>query len=159
MHQLDFSRVQGNPRRKRRLRSVFPIADDRVPAASELNANLMFPPGFQADFALAWDASIARLYQLANGGNDSMTLVADAALTPPGNPLNGQWEMNLTLSHLGLSPGQEFRYVVTYLNDSIAWRSDEFHGVAQSTVPGGNIGQNPVTLATDDFNRFTSYTP
>jgi hypothetical protein len=39
------------------------------------------------------------------------------------------------------------------------FRSDEFHGVAQTTVPGGNIGAAPLVLANGDFNTFTSVVP
>lgn len=45
------------------------------------------------------------------------------------------------------------------MDGSGAFRSNEFHGVAQSTIPGGNIGANPVTLASGDFNTFTPYIP
>ena len=34
------------------------------------------------------------------------------------------------------------------------FRSNEFHGVSQTTVPGGHIGVNPYTLAAGDFNTF-----
>jgi len=126
-----------------------------------LNADLTFAPGFQADYALAWDVNGALLYQLANGGNGSMPFVANANLTPAGNALNAQWEMNLTMANLGLAPGGSFNYVVTYLNPGTGsmFRSDEFHGVAPATVPGGNIGTNPFALAGGDFNTFTSVVP
>ena len=63
------------------------------------------------------------------------------------------------MANLGLAAGGTFRYVATYLNPGNAFRSDEFHGVAQSTVPGGNPGYTTVTLASGDTNVFTSYAP
>jgi MYXO-CTERM domain-containing protein len=37
------------------------------------------------------------------------------------------------------------------------YRSNEFHGVSNSTVPGGNPARNNIALAAGDFNTFQSY--
>jgi len=115
---------------------------------------LTFASGFEADYALGIEAGFAGLWELTTG---SHTFVNSASLIPTGNSGAGQWEMTLSLSDLGLAPGATFRYVATYLNSGNAFRSDEFHGVAASTVPAGNIGQAPVGLATGDYNTFQAY--
>lgn len=120
-------------------------------------SDIFFAPGFQADYAIAFESGFAGLWALNAGGSHNFLAVLN--LNPPGNPGAGMWEMNLLLSDIGLVPGDSFDYIATYLNPSNAFRSDEFHGVAQSTVAAGNIGQNPVTLASGDYNTFVSNVP
>ncbi len=118
-------------------------------------ADITFASGFEADYALAWGAGgggdFAGVWELVNSGSHNFQSAAN--FTTNAGP---EVEMNFALSDIGLSTGDSFDYVVTYLNASSAFRSDEFHGVAASTVTGGNIGQNPVTLANGDFNTFQS---
>ncbi|MEZ4888440.1 MAG: hypothetical protein R3E32_27175 [Chitinophagales bacterium] len=119
-------------------------------------SDLTFAGGFNADYAIAFNATFAGLWQLVNGG--SHTFIVDLGITPSGNTAAGAWEMDgFTMANIGLSPGQSFNYVATYLNSSNAFRSDEFHGVAQSTANTGNIGSNPISLAAGDFNTFHSF--
>lgn len=113
---------------------------------------LTFAPGFEADYAIAFDATFAGVWSL---DTVSHVFVADAGLQGGA----GQWEMQLDLADLGLTPGLPFSYVATYLNSGNAFRSDEFHGVAASTVSGGNPGQGPVTLVDGDSNVFQSAEP
>lgn len=120
-------------------------------------STLTFAPGFEADYAIALDAGFAGVWELVNGG--SHNFVVSANLNPAANAAAGQWEIDLTLADIALNAGESFRYVATYLNSGNAFRSDEFHGVQQATVPPGNIGQAPVTLATGDFNTFNSFQP
>jgi pullulanase len=117
-------------------------------------SELTFASGFEADYAVAFNAGFAGLFQLTTGGNNSLTYVNSANLNPTNNSGAGAWEMNIALSDIGLSPGDSFKYVVTYLNAGNAFRSDEFHGVAAGTVTGGNIGQSSFSLGSGDFNTF-----
>ncbi len=120
-------------------------------------SDITFAPGFEADYAIGIEQNFAGVWSLVGGG--SHTFLTSANLTPTGNPSAGEFEIDFDLSTIGLSPGDSFDYVVTYLNSGNAFRSDEFHGVASSTVPPGNPGQNPTTLASGDFNTFTSVAP
>jgi hypothetical protein len=118
---------------------------------------LNFAAGFEADYAIAFEQNFAGVWELVAGA--SHNYITTANLNPAGNAGAGQWEMNLTLADIALNPGESFKYVVTYLNSGNAFRSDEFHGVQQATVPSGNPGNNPVTLATGDYNTFNSFQP
>lgn len=118
---------------------------------------LTFAPGFEADYAIAIEQNFAGVWELVNGAQHNF--IVSANLNPVGNAGAGQWEVNLTLADIALNPGESFKYVATYLNSSNAFRSDEFHGVAQATVPGGNIGANPVSLSAGDYNTFNSFQP
>ncbi len=121
-------------------------------------SDLTFAAGFNADYAIAFNAAFAGLWSLTNGGSHGF--IVDLGITPSASVSAGAWEMDgFTLANLGLSPGQSFNYVVTYINSSNAFRSNEFHGVAQSTVSGGNIGSAPISLAAGDFNTFHSFDP
>ncbi|HSN75970.1 MAG TPA: hypothetical protein VL334_12920, partial [Anaerolineae bacterium] len=113
---------------------------------------LNFAPGFEADYAICMDTGFAGVWQLAGTGSHPYIASANRTATTPGH-----YEMALTLANLGTAAGRTFKYVATYLNPGNAFRSDEFHGVAQSTVPGGNPGWATVTLASGDTNVFTSY--
>jgi hypothetical protein len=121
-------------------------------------ATLNFAPGFEADYAIAFDANFAGVWQLVNGG--AHVFVNNANLNPAGNAAAGQWELNLTLADIALNPGESFDYVVTYLSGASAWRSDEFHGVAVATVPAGNPGSpSTVSLGAGDYNTFNTFQP
>ena len=118
-----------------------------------------FAPGFDADYAIGFEAGFAGLWQLQNGG--AHTFLTNVNLNPTSNSNAAGFEMNLTLANLGLSAGGSFDYIASYANvfdgdGSGFFRSNEFHGVAQATVPGGNVGQGTVTLVTGDFNTFVS---
>ena len=52
--------------------------------------------------------------------------------------------MSLSLANLGVTPGNSFGVVATYLNNGNAFRSDEAF-VSAGLAPG-NVGQNPVTF-------------
>lgn len=109
-------------------------------------STLTFAPGFQANYAIAWEAGFAGLWLLNPSDHTFQTGVG---LNFDGATNKASWDMSLLLADLGLSPGDSFRYVVTYLNNDNAFRSDEFHGVA--ALAGGNVGQAPVSLASGDF--------
>ena len=113
---------------------------------------LTFAAGFEADYAIALDSGFAGVWQLVNGA--AHTFVASASLS---SVTANNFEMNLTLADIGLTSGDSFDYVGTYLNEDNAFRSDEFQGVA--AFAGGNPGANPVALAAGDFNTFNSVIP
>lgn len=121
--------------------------------SSSGQSEITFAPGFQADYAITIEAGFSGLFQLVAGGNNSLGFVRGNNLTPSGNAGAGAWELDLTLSDIGLAPGDSFDYVATYISES-AFRSNEFHGVASFT--GANPGFNDVTLSAGDFNTFVS---
>jgi hypothetical protein len=115
-------------------------------------SDITFAPGFEADFAIGFEAGFAGVWALVEGG--AHTFLTTANINPAGAPVAGEFEIDLALADLGLSPGDSFDYVVTYVNSMNAFRSDEFHGVSLATVGPGNIGQNPISLAAGDWNTF-----
>ena len=112
-------------------------------------STLTFATGFQADYAICIDNGFAGLWELVNGGSHTFVTTVNRTTSAANN-----FEMNLTMANLGLTAGDSFRYVATYLNSASAFRSDEFHGV--TAFAGGNPGQNPATLAAGDFITFNS---
>ena len=124
-------------------------------------AEITFALGFEADYAIAINRDFAGLWELTTGAHN---FLSPLFATPSG--LN--WDDNcdfelagLTLANLGLAPGGSFDYVVTLVNPNDgggAYRSDEFHGVASTTITG-NPGINPIVLSAGDFNTFTSVGP
>lgn len=123
-------------------------------------ADLTFAPTITADYAIAFfnpDTGSGRvpeahLYQLVNGGAHTFV----ATLTAGQVGVMGCAALRIegfTLSDIGLSQGQLFRWVATVLNASNAFRGNEFHG---STYGGANIGAASFTMAMDDYNVFTS---
>ena len=120
-------------------------------------ADIYFPTGFTADYAISFENGFSIIFQLVSGG--AHTWLGSANITPSGNNSAGQGEINFNLSIFGLSPGATLNYIASYGNvydASGLYRSDEFHGVAASTVPSGNIGVASVSLAAGDYNVFQS---
>lgn len=111
------------------------------------SSTLTFATGFRADHAICISPAFSGLWELVNAGSHTFVVgVNRTAVTP------NHHEIDLTMADLGLTPGDSFRYVVTYLSDT-AFRSNEFHGVAAF---GANPGHGPATLAAGDFITFNS---
>jgi hypothetical protein len=113
------------------------------------SADLDFAQGFGADYVLTCDPTLCVLFRI--DGTD-LTFVALADQT-------GGLEVELPGSAIGLAgQGSTFRYVATLGNPRDGggyFRSDEFHGVSDTTVTNGNLGYANLALADDDFNSFT----
>jgi len=149
--------------------SGFTDAGDRHRAAiSGMNAggtraNLSFAPGFEADFAIAFDhgnsGEFAGLWRLVDAGEHelvatlNMNAVCPVSAAPQGVEIDG-----FDLGQLGLVPGDGFDYVATVLNPDSAFRGNEFHGVASGRFPS-NPGMADTTLEADEFVRFVSTRP
>ena len=108
-----------------------------------------FPSGFDADYAIALNDDVPSdnqvgfigLWQLDNPANFTFA----GALDPPA----AVTEFSVAFSDLGISTGDEVRFIGTYLNGNGAFRSDEAIG---GGIPNGNIGTNPIT-----FTAFESF--
>ena len=149
--------------------STLPLTDTddglrRMISGSSPNnsADLTFAPGFAADYAIGFQSDFAGLWFLQGGTNHTFIRSVNLTSSPGNDPNAPAFEMDLLLSDIGLQVGESFDYIASYANvfdgedGSGFFRSDEFQGVAQSTVPGGNLGAAPLILAEGDFNTFTS---
>lgn len=123
---------------------------------------LTFASGFKPDFAIAFDATYAGLWQLVSGG--SHTLIKGLGIQPASTS-QSVYELGaalapytpLSLSDIGLAQGGTFKFLATYLNSDNAFRSDEFIGAAETTANSGNIGSNPFTMADGDFSTVSTF--
>ena len=70
---------------------------------------LTFASGFQADYAICMDPAFAGVWQLAGSGPHPFVVSASRTTTT-----SSHFEMNLTLSNIGLAAGGGFKYVTTY---------------------------------------------
>lgn len=109
-------------------------------------ATLTFAPGFAADYALALNNGFAGLWQLA--ANGSHVFLGTAFLANSG----GTPEVGIALDDIGLDTdgGGTLRYVATLISET-AYRSDEYHGVADQAFTQGWTAH---VLAAGDFNTF-----
>lgn len=117
-------------------------------------AVLEFAPGFEADYAIVFSGGVSSLFSLSP--TTGLTFVKALTSTPAVPPTCDRELDGFGLADLGLVPGDAFDYVATVLNANDGFRSDEFHGVASTSVPAGNPGANTVSLQTGDFNTFES---
>ena len=117
--------------------------------------DLFFAPEFEADYAMSIDYDGAELYEIATG-----TLVHAGTPTFGFSGGYDAYEIELPLTMMGMTAGASFDYVASLGSPwyGIGYsRSDEFHGVAASTVPPGNPGIASVYLASGDYNTFTTF--
>jgi MYXO-CTERM domain-containing protein len=121
-------------------------------------ADLTFAPGFTADFALVVRADSATLYSLTSGGAHTFVKSATQAPMVSFGSACVKEIGGITMADLGSAAGRPFDYVGTLINASNAVRSNEFQGVAASTIADtGNIGASPFALAAGDFDTYQSY--
>lgn len=94
---------------------------------------LTMPAGFLPDYAIALGPSsenFGGVWQLANGGGNSLPFVTSANLSPTGTGGSGTYTFSLPLSAIGASGS--FQLLGTYISNS-GYRSDE-------AVPGSVVG-------------------
>lgn len=97
-----------------------------------------FAPGFDADFAIAFDQGFAGLWQLS--GTGMHTFVADGVLSPTDDATATMHTFSFDLSDFGVAPGDSFDFVGTYLNPDGAFRSNEAIGTGLETfAQGANV--------------------
>src|SRR6267378_1696044 len=104
---------------------------------------LTMPGGFLPDYAIALgpaSANFGGLWQLANGGANSLNFVSSVNLNPTGNNNSPTYTFSFNVSQIGLTPnsGATFSLLGTYISDS-GYRSDE--AMAGNDV--GAQGWNP----------------
>jgi hypothetical protein len=120
-------------------------------AKSGKRALLTFPSGFEADYAVYvryHDAGAFRLsaasHELIGAAQANASTTALQYVQSNGTNL----ELRVPLEPLALTPGSTVKFIVTLLNGSDGYRSDEFVGV--TTYPAGSIGQKSATLSAGD---------
>jgi hypothetical protein len=104
-------------------------------------AGLDFPPGFEADYAIAFDSSFGGLWSLANGSPHSYIGSVNIALD------GSDWTFNLLNADIG-NP-TSFKFIATYISGT-GYRSNEAIGsfFAFSPDGSGNAGFAGATFDT-----------
>ncbi len=98
-------------------------------------STMAFASGFSPDYVLALGPSsdnFGGLWQLVNGGANSLGFISSANLTPTGTSGNATYTFSISLASIGISAGQTFGLFGTYTSNS-GYRSDE-------TVAGNDVG-------------------
>jgi PEP-CTERM motif len=101
------------------------------------NRSLMTFNGMSPDYAIALGPSsdnFGGLWQLANGGANSLNFVSSVNLNPTGNNLSPTYTFSFNVSDIGMTPnsGATFELFGTYTSNS-GYRSDE-------ALPGNDVG-------------------
>lgn len=104
---------------------------------------LTFESGFVPNYAIALSPggseNFGGLWQLANGGANSLPFVANANMSPT-TAGGATYTFNFTLSSIGVTPGNSFELFGTYVSNS-GYRSTE----AIAGNDSGTQGWNPFT--------------
>src|SRR5437016_3856994 len=90
---------------------------------------LTFSGGFSPDYAIALGPSsdnFGGLWQLANGGGNSLNFVSSVNLNPTGNNSSPTYTFSFNVSQIGITPnsGATFSMLGTYISNT-GYRSDE----------------------------------
>ncbi len=118
-------------------------------------APITFAPGFEADYAIAIGGGLAVVFKLVDGGMH--TFQGLVSLAP------GSVEFEVPGVWIGATTqGQTFAFVGAYGNvfdGGGLFRSNELHGVQQSTLPASsaNPGFDVLTLQSGDLSTFTTF--
>src|SRR5437879_2350540 len=103
---------------------------------------LTYGGGFLPDYAIALgpaNENFGGLWQLANGGNNSLGFVSSVNLNPTGNNLSASYTFSFDVSQIGLTPdsGESFRLLGSYISNS-GYRSDDALAGNVSVAQGWN---------------------
>jgi hypothetical protein len=128
-------------------------ADSNRGAITEHGTNTVNLP-IAADFAIALSpaqGTFGGLWSLSNGAN--LPFVSSVNLLPL-NATAGTYTFSFNLSDIGLTPGQAFNFVTTYVNGSNGFLSNET--LAPTTGLGAANPGNGATVTLAGFQTFTS---
>ncbi len=115
-----------------------------------------FAPGFLASHAIAFDQGFGGLWSLVAGpAVTTHNYVTSVGLSPTGTPSAAAYTFSVNLSSLGLTPGDELRFVGTYTSTT-AYRSDEAFGNILVISPQGP--PNPGATGNIEFTNYYSLT-
>jgi hypothetical protein len=112
-----------------------------------------FPPGFQANYALAIQGASSELYQLATGGNNSLVYLKSANGV---SEWTNTYTFTIAASDIGISGTGTFRFLATLISTS-AYRSNEAIGTISLSASADTSG-NPGFSDNVTFNNSYSYT-
>ena len=104
-------------------------------------STMTFASGFSPDYAIALGPAsdnFGGLWQLFNGGGNSLGYVNSVNLNPTGNNSSPTYTFSFSLADIGLTAGQSFKLFGTYTSNS-GYRSDE----AVAGNDSGSQGWNP----------------
>ncbi len=98
---------------------------------------MTFASGFRPDYAIALGPSsdnFGGLWQLANGGANSLNFISSVNLNPVGNNNSPTYTFSFNIAQIGLTPnaGATFNLFGTYTSNT-GYRSDE-------ALPGNDVG-------------------
>lgn len=121
---------------------------------------IAFPSGFQAIYAFSFANAYDGLFKLPTDGSGLLSYITGAA------PVNNNNTITIPLSAIGLTPGQSFSFVATYIDGSSAYRSNEaiggaatLNGTSQDLATAGNPGFNNLITFTSSSSFATAGVP
>ncbi|MDB5325038.1 MAG: hypothetical protein JWM57_607 [Phycisphaerales bacterium] len=120
---------------------------------------IAFPTGFQATYAFSFANAYDGLFQLPTDNSGNLAYITGAA------PVANNNTLTMPLSTIGLTQGQSFSLVATYLDGSSAYRSNEtigdalINGTATSLTAVGNPGFNNLITFTTSRTYSTTAVP
>lgn len=117
-----------------------------ISSAGSDASDITFPPGFEAVYAIAINAGFGGLWSIPNSGlvsNNELFFIKGVG--NPTSPTQGSFTFSFDWSDIGLSSGDSFQFVATYLNSGNGFTSNEGYG---DGLPSGNPGTNDVTFST-----------
>ena len=106
---------------------------------------LNFVSGYQPDYAISIENGYASLFQLANGGNNSLNWITGAAQSGANN--SATYSLSFNLSSLGLAAGQSFSLFGIEVSTS-GWSSPEAIGGGLTGVNGWGGTQTQTSFST-----------
>ncbi|MEM6749848.1 MAG: PEP-CTERM sorting domain-containing protein [Planctomycetota bacterium] len=115
-------------------------------------SDLGFATGFEADFGLTIDTGFSGIFNLVSDPSN-FGFVAAVSTDGARDANDPDFNVSFNLSDIGLSAGDSFKVLATYLNSGNAFRSGEFIGSLDAgPFPADpNIGQNAYQLSDDSF--------
>ncbi|MEM7680411.1 MAG: PEP-CTERM sorting domain-containing protein [Planctomycetota bacterium] len=115
-------------------------------------SDLGFATGFEADFGLTIDTGFSGIFDIVNDPNN-FGFVAAVSTDGTRDPNDATFNVSFNLSDIGLTAGDSFTFVASYLNSGNAFRSGEFIGSndAGPFPADPNIGQNAYQLSDNSF--------
>ncbi len=134
------------------------LADPSSPHTTAISApygsQLTFAPGFNPRFALAISPDGAGLWLLTT--TNLLQLINPVEINLNTNPGEVLFELSLDIAYFGEIADGSIKYVATLVNANEVYRSNEFMGVASTSITG-TIGTMSVSLSPGDYNVFKLY--
>ena len=128
-----------------------------ISSAGTNSSDITFPTGFEATHAIAIDTGFGGIWSIPSTGtvgNGGLGFID--AVGNPSSSTQASFTFSFDWSDIGLTGTDDFQFIVTYLNSSNGFTSNEGYGA--NFLNSNNLFDGSTNIGSSDFTALNTYT-